>query len=148
MRRFGDPVRPDVSYTHRPGVYAILPRDGALLLTHQLEPEPEFQLPGGGIDPGESPMRALHREVYEETGWRIGTPRRVGVYKRFAYMPEYDLWAEKICTIWMARPIRPMGPPTEPGHMALWTPAEAALELLANDGERAILAQILAAAPR
>ena len=38
-----------------------------LLLTHQNAPEPEFQLPGGGIDPDEHPIKALHREVMEET---------------------------------------------------------------------------------
>ncbi|MGR3320520.1 MAG: NUDIX hydrolase [Pseudooceanicola sp.] len=145
MRRFGDAVRPDISYTHRPGVYAMLPRNGSLLLTHQAEPEPEFQLPGGGIDPGESPLRALHREVYEETGWRIAAPRRIGTFRRFAYMPEYDTWAEKVCTIYMARPVRPLGPPTEPLHDALWMPARVALDLLANDGERAILARVLSA---
>lgn len=144
MRRFGEAVRPDISYTLRPGVYAILPRDGSLLVTHQSEPEPEFQLPGGGIDPGESPLRALHREVFEETGWHIGAARRVGVFRRFGYMPEYDLWAEKICTIYMARPVRPVAPPSEPAHMAVWMPAETAAKMVANPGERAILGQLLA----
>ena len=142
MRRFGEAVRPDITYTLRHGVYAILPRDGSLLLTHQAEPEPEFQLPGGGIDPGESPLRALHREVYEETGWHIAAPRRAGAFRRFVYMPEYDLWAEKLCTIYVARPVRPWGPPTEPGHMAVWMPAETAMTMLANTGEKAILSRV------
>lgn len=143
MRRFGEAVRADITYTPRPGVYAMLPLNGALLLTHQIEPEPEFQLPGGGVDPGESPLRALHREVYEETGWSIAAPRRIGAFRRFVYMPEYDLWAEKICTIYMARPVRRLGPPTEPGHTALWMPADMAAELLANEGERTLLAQVV-----
>ncbi len=83
MRRYGDSPDPARRYETRHGVYAILPRDGALLLTHQSEPEPEFQLPGGGIDPGESPLRALHREVFEETGWAIAAPRRIAVFRRF-----------------------------------------------------------------
>lgn len=143
VRRFGEAVRPDITYTPRPGVYAFLPLNGSLLLTHQIEPEPEFQLPGGGIDPGESPLRALHREVWEETGWKIAAPRRVGFYRRFAYMPEYDLWAEKICTLYIAHPVRPLGPPTEPGHTAVWMPADMAVDMLANPGERAHLATIL-----
>src|SRR6056297_3137964 len=91
--RVGEPVRRDMRYRQRTGVYAILPRDGAVLLTHQAEPLSEFQLPGGGIDAGESPVAALHREVFEETGWRIARPIRVGAFRRFTYMPEYDLWA-------------------------------------------------------
>ncbi|MEP1933849.1 MAG: NUDIX hydrolase, partial [Roseibium sp.] len=106
IRRFGEPPIAGQTYTRRAGAYAILPRDNQLLLTCQLGPEPDIQLPGGGIDPGESPITALHREVFEETGWRISTPRRVGAFRRFVYMPEYDLWAEKLCSIYVARPIR------------------------------------------
>ena len=76
-----------------------------MLLTYQDGPVPEFQLPGGGIDPGESPVRALHREVMEETGWTIFAPRRIGVYRRFCYMPEYGSHAEKLCSVWIARPV-------------------------------------------
>ena len=54
IARYGQPPESGRQYTLRPGAYAILPRDGALLLTHQTDPWPEFQLPGGGIDPGES----------------------------------------------------------------------------------------------
>ena len=76
IRRYGEPVRADMRYRQRPGAYAVLIRDREVLLTFQEEPAPEFQLPGGGIDPGESPARALRREVFEETGWRIAPPRR------------------------------------------------------------------------
>ncbi len=100
IRRYGESVQADVRYQRRPGVYAVLLLGNDALLTHQAEPIPEFQLPGGGIDPGESPVAALHREVFEETGWRIGSPRRLGAFRRFTYMPEYDLWAEKLCHIY------------------------------------------------
>ena len=139
IRRHGESVRPDIRYRRRPGVYAILPRGGDLLLTFQAEPLPEIQLPGGGIDAGEDPIRALHREVFEETGWHIAAPRRLGAFRRFTYMPEYDLWAEKVCTIYVARPVLRMGPPSEAGHEALWCPAVDALDRLANRGERDLL---------
>ncbi|MAQ85934.1 NUDIX hydrolase [Psychromarinibacter halotolerans] len=143
IRRYGEPVKGGVRYRKRPGVYALLPLNGAVLLTHQAEPIPEFQLPGGGIDPGESPITALHREVFEETGWRIASPLHIGTYRRFTYMPEYDLWAEKICHIFTARPVRRYGPPSEPGHTAIWADAEAAIELLTNDGDRAFAERLL-----
>ncbi len=142
-RRYGSPPETGRRYHRRPGVYAILPRAGSLLLTHQAEPEPEFQLPGGGIDPGESPVTALYREVFEETGWHIAAPRRLGAFRRFTYMPEYDLWAEKICTIYLATPVRPHGPPTEAGHTALWMPVPAAAEALGNPGDRGFVHRFL-----
>jgi len=142
MRRYGEPVRNGQRYRRRPGAYAVLLRGSEVLLTHQAEPVPELQLPGGGIDPGESPIAALHREVFEETGWRIGGVRRLGVYRRYTFMPEYDLWAEKLCTIYMARPIRRHGAPSEPGHTAVWAPAELASGLVGSPGDRAFLAQL------
>ena len=135
IRRYGEAVKQGQTYRFRPGVYAILPRGGDLLLTYQASPHYEVQLPGGGIDPGESPLQALHREVFEETGWRISKPRKLGAFRRFVFMPEYDMWAEKLCHIYLAYPVRPHGPPREEGHMPLWlSPAEAIAELY-NDGD-------------
>ncbi|MCR9088967.1 MAG: NUDIX hydrolase [Rhodobacteraceae bacterium] len=139
MRRFGEPPDADRRYRRRPGVYAVLRRGEDVLLTHQNEPIPEFQLPGGGIDKGESPLAALHREVFEETGWRVGNVRRLGVYRRFTYMPEYDLWAEKLCTVYLARPVLAHGPPLETGHSAVWTSVAAAASLVASSGDAAFL---------
>lgn len=140
IRRFGETPQQGQTYKRRPGVYAILSRGRELLLTHQSEPLPEFQLPGGGIDPGEQPLAALHREVFEETGWTISAPRRLGAFRRFTYMPEYELWAEKLCMIYLARPVRQIGPPTEPGHMALWMPPALAAQKLGNAGDRHFVA--------
>ncbi|MGS4945242.1 NUDIX domain-containing protein [Meridianimarinicoccus sp. RP-17] len=143
MRRFGPPPEPGRRYTARPGIYAILLREGRVLLTHQQTPWPEFQLPGGGVDPGEQPVAALHREVFEETGWRIGPVRRLSVHRRFTYMPEYDLWADKICTICVARPSLRVGPPAEPGHSAHWVPAALAAEMVASPGDAAALRALI-----
>lgn len=143
MRRFGERVRAGQRYRDRPGAYAVLVRAGRVLLTHQAEPVPEWQLPGGGIDPGESPFAALHREVGEETGWAITGLQRLGTYQRFAYMPEYDLWARKICHIFLARPVARRGLPSEPGHVAGWFAPEDALARLANAGDRHMLARLL-----
>ena len=136
IRRFGQPPRADKTYTLRHGAYALLPRDGQVLVTCQYGPEPDIQLPGGGIDAGESALPALHREVYEETGWSISRPRRLGAFRRFVYMPEYDLWAEKLCHIYIARPLRRMGPPSEPHHQALWMSPQEAAARLGNAGDR------------
>lgn len=143
IRRYGEAVQAARRYRRRPGVYAVLLRGSDILTTFQEHPLPEFQLPGGGIDRGEHPVTALHREVREETGWRIGTIRKIGAFRRFTYMPEYDLWAEKLCTVYLARPVRPLGPPTEAGHHAVWMPAEEALVRLGNAGDRAMLARAL-----
>ena len=140
--RMGRAVEPARRYRLRPGAYAVLLRGDHVLLTHQEAPWPELQLPGGGIDPGEQPLPALHREVREETGWTMRVVRRLGAFRRFTYMPEYELWAEKLCTIYLARPACQLGPPSEPGHTALWMPAREAAAELGNPGDRHFLAQV------
>ncbi len=135
MKRYGkiDLAR---RYTVRPGAYAMLLRDDMLLLTHERLQSSEIQLPGGGIDAGESPLMALHREVFEETGWHIARPRRLGAYRRFVFMAEYDLWAEKICHIFLAYPARRHGHPSEAHHTALWAPPAVAAQVVADPGSR------------
>ena len=140
--RVGEAIRSDRRYRLRPGVYAMLLRGSDVLLTHQAVPIPETQLPGGGIDPGEQPVRALHREVLEETGWTISAPRRVGAFRRFTYMPEYDLWAEKLCTIYVARPALRRHGPQEDDHTAFWAPLAEAADLLTNVGDREFMASL------
>jgi 8-oxo-dGTP diphosphatase len=143
IKRYGAAPEPGRRYRMRPGVYAVLPRDGQVLCTLQEAETREVQLPGGGIDRGEHPIAALHREVFEETGWSIAAPRRLGAFRRFTYMPEYDLWAEKLCTIYVARPVRRHGPPSEAGHTALWLDPVNAARLLYNDGDRDFLMRAL-----
>jgi 8-oxo-dGTP diphosphatase len=143
IRRYGEVPQSGQRYKHRAGVYAILPLDGKLLLTYQGDPHFEFQLPGGGIDPGENPLHALHREVLEETGWRIANPRKIGVFRRFVFMPEYDMHAEKLCHIYLARPVRPLGPPTEVGHVPVWMDAQTAIQEVSTDGDAAFIAALV-----
>ncbi|WP_460272975.1 NUDIX hydrolase [Celeribacter sp. ULVN23_4] len=142
MRRYGEPRLQGQLYRARPGAYAILPRDGQVLLTYQAGIHHEFQLPGGGIDPGESPVTALHREVFEETGWRIAQPRLLGAFRRFVFMPEYDLWAEKICHIYQARPVRKLAEPPEVDHSVHWASPEQAVVSVGNPGDRAFLQRL------
>jgi len=144
MRRFGNPPKSGVHYTPRPGIYAIITRGSQILLTEQAEPEPEVQLPGGGIDPGEHPLPALHREAYEETGWKIAPLRHFVSYKRYTYMPEYDLYAMKIAHIFLCHAVRRIGPPTEPLHRAFWADISNAPAMLGPVGDAHYLRRFIA----
>lgn len=41
---------------------------------------PIWVLPGGGIDPGESPQAAIVREIKEETGFGVKIEKQIGEY--------------------------------------------------------------------
>ena len=151
------PPVPSRRFRVRPGVYAVIRLGRGVLLTVQADGEapPELQLPGGGIDPGEQPLTALHREVLEETGWRIAAARRVGAFRLFKRVPPdawggpaegERVWAEKVCTVYTARAACRLGPPSEPGHAAIALSPEDARLALTNPGDRAMLDRALAAA--
>ena len=142
-RRFGPPPQKDIRYPPRPGAYVIIDAGDGLLASFQEAPSPELQLPGGGIDPGEGSLFALHREVLEETGYRIHSVRRMGMFHRYTFMPDYDRYAQKLCSIYCARLGPRVSAPTEAGHSAVFLPWDVALERLAVSGDRAFVARYL-----
>ena len=144
MRRFGESFRPGVPYRDRPGAYAIIARGDAVLLATTPAEGETWLLPGGGVDPGESTLPALHREVWEETGWQVAHVRRLGAFQRYCWMPDYGKWARKVCSIHLCRAGRRLSAPLEPDHTPVWVPAAAAAEMLSVAGERWFLRQWLA----
>lgn len=136
IRRVGSPPEAGRRYTVRPGAYAILPLKKRVLLTGQDADVLDIQLPGGGIDPGESQIQALHREVREEIGWCISNPRRLGAFRTFIFIPEYDLWAEKLCHVYVARPVYQVTQPTEADHFTLVLDPIEAAAAVGSDGVR------------
>lgn len=67
----------------RPSVFgaaAVIVRGGRVLLVHHTYGELNWEIPGGGADPGESAEAAARREALEETGVIIAGLRLTGVY--------------------------------------------------------------------
>lgn len=52
-------------------VKGVVVRDGRVLLLHN--ERDEWELPGGRLEIGETPMQCVAREITEETGWRVKT---------------------------------------------------------------------------
>jgi len=143
IKRIGQPPRQDKAYTVRAGAYAILPLKGRFLTVVQIGDDVDVMLPGGGIDPGESPVQALHREVMEELGWRIAKPRRLGAFRRFVFMPDYDLWAEKLCHVYVAHPVFQITDPIERDHHPMVLSGPDAVAALDNAGDRMFMQRYL-----
>ena len=66
---------PDGPVYERPSARAVILKDGKVLLNHVGKYDC-YEFPGGGIEAGETPERAMQREVAEETG-RIVVPESI-----------------------------------------------------------------------
>lgn len=59
---------------------------GHVLLVHHTYGRLNWELPGGGAEPGEAPDEAARRELLEETGLRADLDHLIGVY----FEPDHD----------------------------------------------------------
>ncbi|MBV8881077.1 MAG: NUDIX domain-containing protein [Planctomycetaceae bacterium] len=66
---------------HRDSAFAIILHANQVLLVKARAKE-NWQLPGGRLEPGETPHQALIREIHEETGLDAQAVRLTGIYRR------------------------------------------------------------------
>ena len=94
-------TRDDV--THAVGVMP----DGRILLTEDQQPHRDAVItpPGGKMEKGETPEKAVRREFMEETGYQIGSLIPWHHYKPANDKIEYTCWA------YVARDLRKTGKP-------------------------------------
>jgi len=71
----------DGSARFRVAVSALIFEEGTVLLAHRRDID-WWNLPGGGMEVGETVEEALRREVYEETGLAVEIEQLVGVYSK------------------------------------------------------------------
>ena len=74
--RDGDPVQ----RTALGAACVIFDDGGRVLLVHHTYGRLNWELPGGGSEPGEAPEETATRELLEETGLRAEVDRLTGVY--------------------------------------------------------------------
>src|SRR5579883_2111615 len=65
----------------RIGVSALIFQEGRVLLAHRRDID-WWNLPGGGMELGETVEETLYREVREETGLDVAIEQLVGVYSK------------------------------------------------------------------
>ncbi len=65
----------------RVSVYAVIFERGKVLLAHRRDID-WWNLPGGGMEAGETVEEAMRREVREETGLEVAVEKLVGVYSK------------------------------------------------------------------
>ena len=71
-----------------PSVAAVIRNEKDEILCIRKSKETLWGLPAGAIEPGETPSRAIRREVFEETGLMVNPARILGVFggDKFKYV--------------------------------------------------------------
>ncbi len=126
--QFGNPHG---AYTDRPGAYAVIQDDAGRILTVFVRGR--YHLPGGGINEGEDPFAAVHREIMEETGYRVESLELLGKANQF--LETKDLGPiNKLATYFRGR--LSSGKPevsSEIDHEVKWVSQEEFLSFSAHD---------------
>jgi 8-oxo-dGTP diphosphatase len=89
----------------RVGAYAVVERDGDVLLARWIGSDPpRWTLPGGGLDHGEDPRDAAVREVEEETGYRVELRQLLTVesFRQLVQRPDGPVDHQTICILYTA----------------------------------------------
>lgn len=114
------------------GTYAVIEDAEGRVLTVQAE-NGRFYLPGGRIEPGESPRQALVREIAEECGWSAAIAAPLRSASQSIMGGRVRLQASH----WRARLVAQLD--SAPEHKVVWASREQALACLHRECDRAAL---------
>lgn len=91
--QFGD-LLSGRDYADRPAAFGILERDGQIAVVKVRKPDAPawFDLPGGGVDPGETSAQAVVREYGEEAGLKVSASEPFGHADQYFLNTEGVAW--------------------------------------------------------
>jgi 8-oxo-dGTP diphosphatase len=133
--QFGSP-RPGRDHKPRPGAYGVVfDAEGRLLVVEEFG---RLYLPGGGLDPGETPEQALHREFAEETGFTVAIESVLGEAREYVAdeTPGVANAFNKHCYLYAVRLTGGTGVPTIDSNKPNWVAVTEALVDLSNQAHR------------
>lgn len=84
-------------------VFAIILHNDNILLAKKAYGNKRWTLPGGAVEPGESLLDALYREIKEETNQNINEAKFLA---SFYHKPKYELAFCYVCTIQTIQQLR------------------------------------------
>ena len=145
--QFGSPW-PGRDHKPRPGAYGVVLDSGGRLLV--VEEFARLYLPGGGLDPGETPEQALHREFEEETGYTVTIDSVIGEAREYVAdeTPGVAAAFNKYCYLYVVRLTGGTGVPTIDSNKPSWVAVAQALPMLSNEAHRWAVRQVLQRAKR
>jgi 8-oxo-dGTP diphosphatase len=132
--QFGEP-HPGLSYRLRPSAYGIALREGQIALVRVTLPgkAPFHDLPGGGVDDGESETGGLVREFGEETGLVVQAGQLITRADQYMVSAHGEPFNSHGAFFETAIVGAKSALKIEDSHELVWAPAHRALTLLRHD---------------
>ena len=129
------------------GGVVIDERDGRpwvlLIARRNAAGRPQWTLPKGRVEDGETPEEAAVREVGEETGVQASIDRRLGTIDYwFVWRPDKVRYHKYVHYFLMHHDGAPPGPRDDEAEEVEWVPLDAAIVRLAHGNERNLLRSI------
>ena len=132
MHEFGDKLD-GIRYIARRGAYAVIQNNDRQI--GLIETGNGYFLPGGGIDPGETEIDALKRELIEETGYQISVIREIGAAVEYIEASREKTYYQIQSTFYRVQLGSKTGEGIEKDHRFIWLPLEAAIQLLTRQSQ-------------
>jgi 8-oxo-dGTP diphosphatase len=121
------------AYVRRPSAYALVRNvEGELAVVRT--PHGCF-LPGGGMEPDETPQQTVEREAREECGFVLKPGAVTGKAIQFVYSTEEEEYFEKICEFVNAELVGTVAS-AEEDHELVWLSLDQAFASLSHESHR------------
>jgi 8-oxo-dGTP diphosphatase len=132
IRVFGKKLD-DMAYIDRPGAYAVIEKKDKQIAV--IETRNGYFLPGGGIDPGETELGALRRELMEEIGYQVSVIEEIGSTIEYIKVSREEKYYQIRSRFYRVQLETKVGEGIESDHRLLWLSQEDALQLLTRQGQ-------------
>ena len=133
LKQFGERIG-DREYLPRDGAYGILFQDGRIACARVGYADFTYDLPGGGIDPGETPEMAVEREFIEEVGLKVRVTGKVTELLHYWIHDDGTPYNNhsRFFTVELVEDVAAQK--VEPDHERVWLTPEQVMANLKNEG--------------
>lgn len=137
---------PDAAYPTRRGAHGVAFNEQGLIALARIERADggvEYDLPGGGVDPGEADEAAMVREFMEETGLPVRAGRFIGRVRQY-WRTDRNETRNADFQIFEVAVAGPAAQPSEPGHSLVWVDPQDAVRMVRHEAHAFALRAFLA----
>ena len=138
MKYIKEEENPNIKYRKRPGTYAIITRNEDDKVGIVTDGRDYFFFLGGGIEEGETKIKALKRELIEETGYTIKNIEPFDEVRSFIDSEEKGP-LEVEAYIYTAEFDEKVAEPIEKDHRVLWVDSEDYMDKMYREWQKYIL---------